>query len=258
MFTEAIAGHSVWTAMQWQCAPWKKWEGDPSRTPGCSWGNPVVCHACNARRSPEHWAGWTVSPVLEMSPELGTQFSPGFQIRFPASQGWNGQPSKNRFHMIIFSWMWLPVEVWVDKFSTWLLWPFCYQLCQKSIILNLEVTETILRSLKRFWGHWNDFSFSFILIQSTFFFLFHSSATHISPQAWEFLTYGCFFQTSYTLLCTGHSDSLALSSNLGFAAKFRGSQKVKQNTFLKVLCLHHCFVLFSRENLLVDKFLIAW
>lgn len=178
MFTEAIAGHSVWTAMQWQCAPWKKWEGDPSRTPGCSWGNPVVCHACNARRSPEHWAGWTVSPVLEMSPELGTQFSPGFQIRFPASQGWNGQPSKNRFHMIIFSWMWLPVEVWVDKFSTWLLWPFCYQLCQKSIILNLEVTETILRSLKWFF-------FLFYPHPKHFFFSCSIPQPHIFPHRHE-------------------------------------------------------------------------
>lgn len=71
--------------MQWLCVPWKKWEQHPSRTPGRSWGNPVVCHPRNTRRSPEHWAGWTVPPVLEMSPGIGSTVFFGGQIRFLVS-----------------------------------------------------------------------------------------------------------------------------------------------------------------------------
>ena len=52
------------------------------------------------------------------------------------------------------------------QFPIFFLWPFCYQLCQESITLDLKVTE-------------RTFYFSFILIQSSSF-LFHSSATCIS------------------------------------------------------------------------------
>lgn len=92
MFTEASLD-SLFGLQRSDCVPWKKWERHPSRTPGRSWGNPVVCHPRNTRRSPEHWAGWTVAPVLEMSPGIGSTVFLWAQIRFLVSQGKDGQPS---------------------------------------------------------------------------------------------------------------------------------------------------------------------
>lgn len=68
------------------------------------------------------------------------------QIRFLMPQRWNGQPSKNRFQKLIFSWVWLPVEAQVDTVLILLLWPLCSQLCLESIVLDPEVTEMIFIS----------------------------------------------------------------------------------------------------------------
>lgn len=211
-----IAGHSfgLWCN---DCVPWKEWEGYPSRTPGCSWGNPVVCHPWNARRSPEHWAGWTLSPVLERSPELGTQFSPGPRSDFQHLR-MSGQPSKNRLQMTIFSWMWLLVEVWGDQVHLNFSGHFVTSCVRKASFF-------ILRSLK-----WLFFLF---YPHPKLFLLFHPSATHISNRSkssWPMVVsfkqviHCCALVTVIALICQ-------VTWALHWSAKFRGSQNVKQNNF---------------------------
>lgn len=149
-----IGGHCVCTVLQPQCVPWKKWEGHPSRTPGRSWGNPVVCHPCNTRRSPEHQAGWTVSPILEMSPGLKHSCLPGpdqvsniSEVEWAAKQE---QVSEAHLFMDVTS------RRGPGRHS--------------SHLTALAIVFPAVSGKHRSWsrGHWNYFSFFFILIQSSF------------------------------------------------------------------------------------------
>lgn len=131
--------------MQWLCVPWKKWERHPSRTPGRSWGNPVMCHPCNARRSPEHGAGWTASSILEMSPGGGEHSSlPSLdQVSSVSGMKWSaksGQVSDDRLSVNAVLSRGLGRWSAPSSFSS----HFVNQLCQESITLDLtKVTETM-------------------------------------------------------------------------------------------------------------------
>lgn len=96
---------------------------------------------------------WNVTGGWEHSFHLGPD-----QVSSISGMEWSGK------RMAIFSWMWLADEAWVVEVLH-LLWPFCYQLSGKHHSWSRD--------------HWNDFSFSCILIQSSLF-LFHPSGMSIS------------------------------------------------------------------------------